>query len=101
MESDELSHALNVSVGGSVHTGRVGGQCAPWPFGSHALWPPHRAGDWQAAGLPRCPGVLLQRQSHGDAAALAVAQRQEKLGQDHWSSTLGCSTTPWEVTGKK
>lgn len=91
VELGEISQALNVN--GSVYTGRVGGLCAPWPFGHRAM-----------LDILTCPGVLSQRQNHGDAgdaAALILAWSQEVLGLEHWSSTLGCSATPWEVAGKK
>ena len=97
VESGELSHALNVE--GSIHTGRAGGRCAPRPLGRCAMLE-----ILMAAGLGARPGVLPQRQRHwdvGDAAALILAQSQEMPGSEHWSSTLGCSTTPWEVAGKK
>lgn len=57
-----------------------------------------------AAGLPGCPGVLPQSQRHGDVgdtAALILTHSKEMSGLGHWSSTPGCSATPWEVAGKK
>lgn len=47
---------------------KVSGWCVPWPFGCHII-----LGILVAVSLLGHPGVLPQRERHGDAGGLSLA----------------------------